>query len=151
MIKEILDFLMTNWQLSGLMVLVIGAYLMFEFMQQMTSGNSVSPDEAVAMINHQNAVVFDVRTSEEYATGHILGAVHIDTTESDAKLKHLNKYSQKPVIVVCAHGKRSALFLKRLQSLGFAEAVNLTGGLHAWQNAGLPLTTAGSSKHKVKP
>jgi rhodanese-related sulfurtransferase len=120
--NEILDFLMANWQLSGLMVLVIAAYLGFEFMQQMTTSNSVSPEEAVAMINHQNAIVFDVRTPQEYATGHILGSIHIDTTESDAKLKHLNKYSQKPVIVVCAQGKRSALFLKRLKSLGFSEA-----------------------------
>lgn len=148
--NEILDFFMTNWQLSGLMVLVILAYLGFEFMQQMMVSNSVSPEEAVAMINHQNAVVFDVRTPQEYASGHILGSIHIDTTDSDAKLKHLNKYSQKPVVVVCAHGKRSALFLKRLQSLGFTEAVNLTGGLHAWQNAGLPLTTAGANKLKVK-
>jgi len=146
--NEILDFFMTNWQLSGLMALVIIAYLGFEFMQQMMASNSVSPDEAVAMINHQNAVVFDVRTPQEYATGHVLGSIHIDPTESDAKLKHLNKYSQKPVIVMCAHGKRSASFLKRLQSLGFAEAVNLTGGLHAWQNAGLPVTTAGTNKHR---
>lgn len=149
--NEILDFLKANWQLSGLMVLVIGAYAMFEFIQQMGTSNSVSPDEAVAMINHQGAVVFDVRTSQEYASGHILNAIHIDTSEPDTKLKHLNKYSQKPVIVVCAQGKRSALFLKRLQSLGFTEAVNLTGGLHAWQNAGLPLTAAGELKHKVKP
>jgi len=148
--NEILDFLMANWQLSGLMVLVIGAYLMFEFMQQIMPGNGVSPDEAVVMINHQNAVVLDVRTPQEYATGHILDAIHVDTADSDAKLKYLNKYSQKPIIVVCAHGKRSALFLKRLKSLGFAEAVNLTGGLHAWQNAGLPITTAGATKHRIK-
>lgn len=148
--NEILDFFMTNWQLSGLMLLVIGAYVVFEVMQQFMVGNSVSPEEAVAMINHQNAVVLDVRTPQEFATGHILDSIHVDTTESDAKLKHLNKYSQKPVIVVCAHGKRSGLFLKRLQSLGFTDAINLTGGLHAWQNAGLPLTTSGTIKHRSK-
>lgn len=148
--NEFLDFLMINWQLSGLLILVIGAYLVFEFMQGMMTGNSVSPEEAVAMINHQSAVVFDVRTPQEYATGHILGSINIDTTEPDTKMKHLNKYSQKPVIVVCAHGKRSTLFLKRLQSLGFSDAVNLTGGLHAWQNAGLPLTTDGANKHRMK-
>ncbi len=148
--NEILDFLMINWQLSGLLVVVMGAYLVFELMQQMMVSDSVSPEEAVVMINHQNAVIFDVRTQQEYAAGHILHAIHIDTTETDSKLKHLNKYSQKPVIVVCAQGKRSALFLKRLKSLGFAEAVNLTGGLHAWQNAGLPLTAPTVNKHKVK-
>lgn len=143
--NEILDFLVSHWQLSVLMVAVVAAYLGFEFMQQMSS-NAVSPEQAVELINHQQGIVIDVRTPEEFRTGHILDAVHFDCTESDLKLKRLNKYSAKPVIVVCAHGKRSAAFLKRLQAQGFVQVLNLEGGLQAWRDAGLPLVTTGATK-----
>ena len=139
-----LDFLIANWQLSGLLVVMVTVYLVFEFIQQVMPGNSVSPEEAVVLINHQKAVVLDVRTPQEFSTGHILDAINVDASESDVKLKTLNKYMQRPVIVVCAHGKRSTLFAKRLRTLGFSTVVNLTGGLHAWQNSGLPLTTSGA-------
>lgn len=138
--NEILDFLVSHWQLSVLMTLVLAAYAVFEFMQQVSMGG-VTPEQAVDIINHKHGIVIDVRTPEEFRTGHILGSIHFDGREPDAKLKRLNKYAQKPVVVVCAHGKRSATFLKRLQSEGFSNAVTLDGGLHAWQNSGLPLAT----------
>lgn len=143
--NEILDFLVSNWQLSVLLIALIAAYLGFEFISQISS-NAVTPEQAIELINHQHGVVIDVRTPAEFSTGHILHSVHFDCNESDLKLKRLSKYAAKPVVVVCAHGKRSAAFLKRLQAQGFTQAKTLEGGLQAWRDAGLPLVTTGSTK-----
>ncbi len=137
--NEIYDFLLKNWMLCGLLALTVVAYIIYEFTQDMNS-NEISAAQAVALINHENAVVIDVRTQMEFDTGHILGAVHFDCNDADLKIQRLNKYTSQPVVVVCAHGKRSAKFLTRLEAQGFADAVSLAGGLQAWQDAGLPLS-----------
>lgn len=143
--NEILDFILRHWQLSGLFILLLVAYMVFEFKQETGSGE-VSSDQAIGLINHQHAVIIDVRSKEEFATGHILGAHHVESTEPDAKLKRLQKYSQKPVIVVCAQGKRSTIFAKRLREQGLTNVSSLAGGLNAWRDAGLPLTTVTSKE-----
>lgn len=145
--NNILDFLIQHWQLSGVLLLLVAAYAIFEFMQKQ-SNDAVSAEQAVQLINHQNAVVIDVRSPSEFKTGHILGALNFDSAEFDNKIKQLNKYAHKPVVVVCAMGKRSANCLKLLQQQKFTNAVTLNGGLRAWQDAGFPLTTDSSHKEK---
>ena len=55
------------------------------------------------------------------------------------RIKDLEKYKARPVIVSCASGTRSAAAVAQLRKHGFAEAVALRGGVSAWQQAGLPL------------
>lgn len=137
--NDILDFLVQHWQLSGLFVLVLAAYLVYEFMQSNNS-ETITPDQAVSFINHEHGVVIDVRTPAEFETGHILHAINVDSTEPDSKFKKLNKYAHKPVILVCARGRRSAQCLERMKSQGFTRLYTLGGGLQSWTDAGLPLT-----------
>ena len=144
--NDILDFIIRHWQLSSLFVALLVAYILFEFKQE-TSSNAVSPDQAVGLMNHQHAVLLDIRPKETFAAGHILGAQHVDPSEADAKLKRFNKYAQKPVIVVCARGISAVKFAQRLRTLGLAQAVTLAGGMNAWLEAGLP-TTSGHSKEQ---
>jgi rhodanese-related sulfurtransferase len=137
--NDILDFLIKHWQVSGLLVLVLVAYIGYEIMQG-SDKDVISPEQAVAIINHQHGVVVDVRTPDEFKAGHVLNAINFDCRETDDKLKKLNKYSHKPVILICAHGRRSADFLKRMQAQGFSQVYSVGGGLQAWQDAGLPIT-----------
>ena len=59
---------------------------------------------------------------------------------SDAKrLKELEKYKSRPIVVACRTGTRSGSAVKILRSNGFAGAVNLGGGIGAWEQAGMPL------------
>lgn len=136
--NEIISFIVRNWQLSSLLVLFLAAYLVYEFMQS-ASNNDLTPEQAVELVNHKHGVVVDVRTPEEFAAGHIINAINFDSNEFDVKLKKLNKYTDKPVILVCAHGRRSTQCLTRLQANGFKQVYSLAGGMQAWQNAGLPL------------
>ena len=85
----------------------------------------------------ENLVVLDVREDDEWEAGRLEGSVHIALGELG------ERYTELPsgqVLVVCRSGHRSAHATSYLVDQGF-DAVNLDGGLAAWQAAGRPLTT----------
>lgn len=145
--NEILDFLMRHWEMTCLFVVLLVAYVIFEIKQDPGS-KEVSVEKAVALYNHEHALILDIRSQEAYAQGHIVGAVNLTADQIDAKIKKLQKYAQKPVIVVCNVGRSSLKVVKTLQSQGISSALSLSGGIAAWQAAGLPLTTA-SCKYEL--
>lgn len=86
-------------------------------------------------------VVIDVRTPEEYAAGHINGAVNYDYYSDDfednieANLTDKNK----AYILYCRSGKRSLYSAQIMEELGYKDITNMEGGFLAWQNAGKPV------------
>jgi rhodanese-related sulfurtransferase len=137
--NEILDFFRTHWQLSGAFVLLLLAYIGFEVMQS-TEKREITPEQAVELYNHKHAMICDVRTAEEFSSGHLIGAQNITMDEVLNNAKKLQKYVDKPLIMVCAAGKRSMRCVKHLETQGFSQVVSIAGGVHAWETAGLPLT-----------
>ena len=83
-----------------------------------------------------NAVLVDVRTPAEFATGHVPGAVNIDVKNStfDAELDKLPK--NQPVLLYCLSGIRSASAAKRMAAKGFSEIYEMKGGMRQWQSEG---------------
>ena len=102
-------------------------------------GAEVGAFEAVQLINRRDAVVLDLRDTGEYAAGHITSAKHVPQGQLADRIKDLEKFKARPVIVSCASGTRSAAAVAQLRKQGFPEAVALRGGVSAWQQAGLPL------------
>ena len=94
------------------------------------------------LIGQPSTIVLDVRTAEEFKEEHIEGAISIDQSQSDfvEKVKTLVP-SDKTVCVYCRSGRRSANAAKRLSDIGY-KCINLKGGIIAWKEAGLPVTTA---------
>lgn len=88
-----------------------------------------------AMENQKDLQLIDVRTSGEYGGGHLRGAKNISLDRIGAHLADLSK--EKPLIVYCRSGQRSASALKTLRDAGFSQAKHLQGGIGAWQGAGL--------------
>lgn len=84
-------------------------------------------------IGQKDVQVLDVRTPEEYADGHIAGAINIDIF-GDGFLQEANEMldKSKPVAVYCRSGKRSAEAARLLSGDGF-EVTNLLGGILAWE------------------
>lgn len=99
----------------------------------------VEPGEAVRLMNHEEAVVIDVRESNEYAQGHILNALHIPVGSIHDQLGKLEKYRERTLILSCQSGHRSAHACRILKKNGFEHIYNMRGGMAAWQNANLPL------------
>ncbi len=138
--NEIIDFVVKHWQLSSLLAVLVIAYVVFELRQEL-GNKQVSSEQAIDLYNHQQAAIVDIRSKAEFSTGHIVGAMHIERKDLESKPKKLQKYAQKPIIIVCVNGKSSATVAKLLQTQGFPQALSLAGGIQAWQAATLPLTT----------
>jgi len=87
--------------------------------------------------------LLDVRSAEEYAAGHVPGALSVPFEQLSARARAGELGAPDAALaVVCAAGSRSAQACVRLtRVLGFADVRNVTGGTLAWQSAGLPLDT----------
>jgi rhodanese-related sulfurtransferase len=101
---------------------------------------NLMPQEATLLINHEDALVVDVREESEYLQGHILSSINIPANILTNKIGRLEKYRNRPIIISCMSGSRSASACSLLKKKGFEKVHNLKGGLIAWQNANLPLT-----------
>jgi len=89
--------------------------------------------------------LFDVRTAEEFNSGHLAGALQADYTDKEEfahRVQYLDK--QKPVYIYCLSGGRSAAAAKWMRENGFSKVVEMAGGIRAWKQAGKPLE--GSAK-----
>lgn len=108
----------------------------------------VDPPELLRLLQDGHPVV-DVREADEFAEGHIPGAVNIPrgllefevdghpavAGRTAAALSH----RERPLVVYCLSGGRSALAAEALQRLGFVAPASLAGGILGWSDAGLPL------------
>ena len=108
-------------------------------MRPFRAGREVGVIEAVQLINRKDALVIDVRDTGEYEAGHIAGARHVPEKQLTERLKELEKFKDRSLIVVCRSGMRSGAAVQVLRRDGFNAAVNLQGGIGAWQQAGMPL------------
>jgi rhodanese-related sulfurtransferase len=85
-----------------------------------------------------DAYLLDVREPYEWEAGHVEGAIPMPMGEVMARLDQIP--ADRQVVVVCRSGHRSAQVTAYLAQLG-RQAVNLDGGMHAWDAAGLPMVS----------
>ena len=122
--------------------------LIFSELRRKASGLvSISPAEAVALINN-NALVLDLRSQEAYAQGHITNARHIPVDELNERRDTLDK--DRPLVAVCDAGMVSNKAVAGLRMAGFESAYGLKGGMNAWTQAGMPVVTGKKTRVKGK-
>jgi len=87
--------------------------------------------------------VVDVREADEFAAGHIPGAIHIPRGLLEFKVDAhpVLRDRNRRIAMQCQGGGRSALATLAMQELGYTDVVNLAGGFAAWKAAGLPVET----------
>lgn len=136
-----MEFLTQNnnylWAISAL---ISGVALLVMTVRTKTSGPRLTPAQATQLINREDAQVIDVRDQPEWAKGRIAGSRHIPVGQIDQRIGDLEKFKERPLIVVCASGMRSASACSTLRKAGFEKVFALDGGIGAWEQAGLPLT-----------
>lgn len=119
---------------------VVLALLAWSYIKGALQGfKNVGPTEATLLINHDDAVVLDIREDHEFKDGYILDSVHIPLGRLKDSLGRLEKYRDRPIIASCRSGSRSGIACSTLLKNGFDKVYNLKGGVIAWQNANLPL------------
>ena len=101
---------------------------------------SVSATEFEKEMKADSVLLLDVRTPEEYAEGHIAGAMNIDV-RSDGFLSTAGEELSKDytILVYCRSGRRSMDAAGILTGLGY-KVINLRGGIIEWKEGGLPVT-----------
>ena len=100
----------------------------------------ISPAEAEAKANRNDAVIVDVREKDEFDENHIPNALHISRGMLEMEIEDRFPDRDTEVICHCGGGGRSALAAEALQKMGYKNVRSMAGGLKAWKAAGLPTT-----------
>jgi rhodanese-related sulfurtransferase len=133
-----MDFVQQN--LMWVMLAAIsGGMLLMQTMRG--GGNNISVADATLKLNREDALIIDVRETHEWDRGHIPNARHIALGQIGKRIQEIEKFKSRPVIVVCASGNRSSSACGTLKRAGFEQVFNLAGGIGAWSEANLPVTT----------
>lgn len=107
---------------------------------------NLSAPEAVLMLNRGKPLILDVRDEAEFVAGHIQGAKNIPLADLSARLKEIEKFKDKPILVHCQKGLRARKACAILKAQQFSQLNNLEGGLDAWVEAKLPLVKTSAIK-----
>ena len=99
---------------------------------------NLTPAQFAEGLRQPGAVLVDVRRPDEFAAGHLPGAVNIEVTAPDFGQRVAALDKTKPTYVYCRSGARSATAAGQLTAAGFAQVANLLGGVLDWPE---PLTT----------
>jgi phage shock protein E len=102
---------------------------------------TIAPDELVARINNNAApTIIDVRTPEEFASGHVPGAINMPVNDIANSIKNLNLKPADEIVVYCESGRRAKKAENTLKSKGFFEVRHLMGDMVQWRQSKLPCT-----------
>ncbi len=100
----------------------------------------VSQQQASEWIAKAKAPLFlDVRTPEEFAAGHVPGAINIPHEALPTRVGELASHKAKDVVVYCESGRRAAIASDALHAAGFERVQHLAGDMSGWRAAGLPV------------
>ena len=106
------------------------------FLPQAVSTKVIDARFAQDQFRDANAFLLDVRGFDEFAAGHAEGAVCIPLPDLERRAGDLP--TDRPVLVMCQSGGRSAIAAERLRALGMDNITDIQGGFNAWRQAGLP-------------
>jgi len=132
----LMEFLAEQW----LLVLALASTLTMLFVHESRkAGPAVTPQQAVNLVNGEDGVFLDVRDGKEYRQGHIVDAVHIPLAQLPSRMGELERYRDRPIIVVCKLGQSASGATKQLRANGFELARKMSGGMMEWNTLKLPV------------
>ena len=105
--------------------------------------SELSAKEAFNMINrnkdNSDFIILDIRTLEEYESGHLENSIRIDFYSDDFE-EQLDKLDKnKTYLIYCRSGNRSSKALNIMHELGFKEVYHISGGINEWTEEGFPI------------
>ncbi|MDF1524050.1 MAG: rhodanese-like domain-containing protein [Trueperaceae bacterium] len=100
----------------------------------------INVENAANFIFEVEPFLLDVRSEEEFAAGHLEGAVLVPVTQLSERLSELPEDLSTPMIVYCAAGTRGNFALALLKLAGYENVRNMSGGFNGWKTAGFPYT-----------
>jgi rhodanese-related sulfurtransferase len=105
-------------------------------------GHEVDPERVKELLDAGEVELVDVREQYEWDAGRIPGAKHIELERVAGRAEELPK--DRPIVFQCRLGARSAMVTEAFRASGY-DAYNMTGGIRAWAERGLPLEPDGGT------
>jgi phage shock protein E len=120
------------------LAVLLSVFSLFTFAEQTVT---ISQQALLTLIaTHANkTVILDVRTVEEFAEGHIAGAINISHEQININLNKIIALKDQTVVVYCRSGRRAISAENDLRAAGFSDLRHLEGDMIKWQSADLPL------------
>jgi len=137
--QQFIDFSLRHWELCLAFLVILGLLLTFELHIKLTAAPGLSVQQAIFLMNREDAVLLDVRDTTSFSKGHIAASVNIPFSELANNLQPLNGYHQRPIIINFSRGQAHHSVARCLKNGGFNRLYHLKGGIVSWQNAALPL------------
>lgn len=91
------------------------------------------------------ALILDVRTPEEFASGHVPNAINIPHTELATRMSEIESAVDSPVVVYCERGGRAGKAEAELLAAGYSNVLHLEGDMSAWRAAGRPVEASSAN------
>ena len=134
-----------GWTGIGVLSLLTIIIIVLMFNRSRSGGNDISQSQLVEWKKQESDLcILDVRSADEYNSGHITGSINIGHKEISARLDELMPYKDRKIIVYCEGGIRARVAKSTLIKAGFTNVYHLAGDMHAWRQAGLPMYTPGA-------
>ncbi len=129
------EFLGEQWMLVGALLVVVVMFVMHEARR---SGPSLSPQQAINLVNKDGGLFLDLRDAGDFKKGHITDALNIPVGKLAGRLGELEKHRDKPIVLVCKMGQQSGTAGKQLKAEGFEQVFKMSGGMMEWGAQQLP-------------
>jgi rhodanese-related sulfurtransferase len=138
--EQLIEFIGNHWMMAAGLFIVTILLIQDIFDSATRKHKTISPNEAVVLMNDEKTILVDVRDPTEFAEGHIEGARNIPLAKLDERAGELETHKNLPIIVNCQSGTRSLAAGKKLTKLGFTQIHEMKGGMFAWKDQNLPVT-----------
>jgi rhodanese-related sulfurtransferase len=146
--ERFLEFAINHWDLFLALFFIIGMMFSGNVMRRISGYHEVDTAGAVQLMNHQDALVVDVRETNELKEGMIPESKHIPLSTFASHIAEINSDKKRAVVVSCRSGNRSSSACAKLRKDGFENVYNLKGGIMAWKSSNLPLEIPGRKKKR---
>jgi rhodanese-related sulfurtransferase len=129
------EFLAQQWLLVSALLAVIVMLILHEARK---GGPSLSPQQAINVVNTEQGVFVDLRDAAEYRKSHIVNALNIPAAKLPERMVELDKYRDKAIVLVCKMGQQSSAAGKQLKAAKYDKVYKMSGGMMEWNNLQLP-------------
>jgi len=135
-VEQFFTFVGNHPFLAGAFVLLLMLFIRNEMRR---GGHTVTAQQLVDLINRQGAVVVDVRDKKDFREGHIVDSLNIPHATLGDRMRELDRYKEKPLVIACKMGQHSGAAGTMLRKAGFENVARLRGGLTEWRGQNLPV------------
>ncbi|OUR74871.1 rhodanese-like domain-containing protein [Colwellia psychrerythraea] len=138
--EQLITFASDNGMLSAVWVALVVMIIVTTVRMKMSPIKQISTQDLTFLMNKEEGIALDIRKEKEFKAGHILDAINQPSEKINKNdFTSLEKYKDKPIIVVCAAGMSAVQIANDLFKGGFTRVSVLKGGMNSWTSAGLPV------------